>query len=363
MQTFHEFHQRVNEYAQHLSDMYGHSQQMFYSDPERTLAVKTEGGLFDSGHVSGSLNRHAFRQLAERLNAPPISWLDDNRRCDPDIREYLMNELLKRREDSRLLVRFRDDTIRAVLSDQYTVFDNKPLIDLVADAVGQMNMEAEVHRAELGDEMRIYVLLPQITFAPDPANRLGLPTPEQNPAHGWRGDDGGLHPAIYVANSEVGTGRVRIHGAVYRAVCSNGAIFGWDTTQELAMYHRGLSMGVMRGFVANAVAQALRFSEEATLKFVQAQEVHLDTKEIPNLISSWIERYGLSVDARDNWLASVRSEAASYGRSQDPRLFDVVNGATYTAQQYEGETRETFERIAGYLLQSVRPSGVGGSDE
>jgi hypothetical protein len=51
----------------------------------------------------------------------------------------------------------------------------------------------------------------------------------------------------------------------------------------------------------------------------------------------------------------ISGEASSYGRPNNPTLFDTVNAATYTAHSIENvHEREHMEIMAGTLLQSWR---------
>lgn len=57
------------------------------------------------------------------------------------------------------------------------------------------------------------------------------------------------------------------------------------------------------------------------------------------------EKQYLNTNNRD-----IYSEAASYGRADDIRLFDMVNAATYVAQSRPAFETEMIERMAGDLL-------------
>ena len=106
----------------------------------------------------------------------------------------------------------------------------------------------------------------------------------------------------------------------------------------------------MSMLVAEGITAALKMSEEATVRFIKSQEVKIPKVNLSNIVNGWTERYGISIDAKDNWLATITSEAASYGRADDIRLFDMVNAATYVAQSRSADETEMIERMAGDLL-------------
>lgn len=287
--------------------------------------------LLQKYHVSGVLNDWAFTQVCNTLNAP-AGWLTNH--CPEELKVDILNELaVKWRDDKNLFIRLKGEVVRAVLSDKYSVFDHSQLIDLTAEAIQTMGIEPQVHRATVADEMRAYLVFPQITLAPDPTR-----------------DNGGLHPSMYISNSERGGGSARITGAVYRSICSNGLIMGWKTNETMAIRHMYHSRAMMSMLVAEGITTALKMSEEATVRFIKSQEVKIPKVNLSSIVSGWTERYGISVDAKENWLATITSEAASYGRADDIRLFDMVNAATYVAQSRSADETEMIERMAGEIL-------------
>lgn len=296
--------------------------------------------------TGGTLTPYALEQLTYRLDAPPARWLLDSSHCPEEEKVKIINDLLDLRPEQKTLLRSKGETIRAVLSDRYTKFDNTTLVEMLGEAVQGLGTEARVHRAEVGDELRAYVLLPQITFAPDPSSRPG-----NHPGNG------GLHPAIYVRNSEIGSGSAGFYGGLYRASCENGAIYGWnrDADRAFSFRHAYVQEATMRVLVAEAIGVALNMTEEAAARFVASQEVHLEPPNLRGIVDGWAAKYGLSVEASTNWLAAVTSESAAYGRVDDPRAFDLINAATYTAQARPALERELMERAAGEMLSSLVP--------
>jgi len=318
---------------------------MFSKDMSDSLTSSTSLSFAEDNWVSftprnypvasmGKLTDWAYNQLAGRLDAPPTRWLLDDTHCDTGLRNGIMDYLVKVRPEQGLTVRMNGDSVRAVLSDQYTKFDHTELVDMVGEAITEMGVQAEVRRAEIGDELRAYVLVPSITFANDPTKQ----------------GNGGLHPAVYLSNSERGGGAVRITGAVYRSVCSNGVIYGWSATDVFSMRHRWIDQNGMRVLVADALAQSFKMSEKAAMAFVRAQQLQVEPRSLKPIVNEWALKYGISISAKENWLQVITSEATSYGRAEDPRLFDVVNAATYVAQQQIPAEREQMERMAGDIL-------------
>jgi hypothetical protein len=72
-------------------------------------------------------------------------------------------------------------------------------------------------------------------------------------------------------------------------------------------------------------------------------------------VDGWVRRYGLSVENGQNWLAAITAETARNERQNDPRLFDVINGATLVAQQYQPAEAIAVESMMGDLLNQYVP--------
>ncbi|MGH2620958.1 MAG: hypothetical protein ACRDHG_10380, partial [Anaerolineales bacterium] len=361
---FAEFSERVRREAAELYDVTASSREAAYHATDRLSYVGSNGAehrLFGNGTVSefaGGLTRHALGQLVERLDGPPLGWVGDERHASGGLRADVVNALIRHRDPVDLLVRHRGDAIRAVLSDEYSPFSHVDLVDLVGgalSALGDLGGDAMVWRPETGDELRAYLVLPRVVFGPDPG-RSG----PWSDTGGASGPGGGLSPAIYLSNSEIGTGKVRISGGLFRLVCSNGAI-RWEADQGgLELVHRGLSARTLGSAVADALVGALRMSEDMAAKFISSQSILLRPGKVEALARAWGDKYGLALPSIDAWRELVGWEAGQNGRPADaPALFDLVNAATYAAQKFGPEEREQAERMAGALLYAELPQFVG----
>ena len=299
------------------------------------LQFNTDAGF----KMAGTLNDWAFMQLCWKMGVPS-GWVGNPKSCPEPLKMKIMTELATiYRDNTNHLIRMKGDVIRAMLSKQYSQFDNVEFVDLVAEAVSTMGIEPKVQRYTLDDDLRAYIVFPAITFAPDP-EAGNQPHP----------DNGGLHPALYISNSERGGGSTKVAGAVYRAICSNGVIYGWKEEETFKVQHRFHSQAMMGALVADGIAYALKMSEEATMKFIAVQDAKVSPVALGGIVNGWAEKYGLTVDAKENWLNSISTEALTHGRMGDVRVYDMVNAATYIAQTRPGAETERMERMAGAIL-------------
>lgn len=334
---------RAEEYAQDCFDNSTESLSVEFVAPYqiRYTAKDDTAKLFGATNIArGDLSNRAFNQLAERIDAPSTRWLSDPRSCTPQLRADVMNLVLGARGNKNWFIRHKGDTVRAVLSDKFTKFDNTEFLDLVATAVDTLGTEVRVHRPEVGDNLRAYILIPSITFDRDGINPDGF---------------GGLHPAVYIGNSEIGDGTARANGGLFRKICSNGMIYGWQTESVIKVRHVHIKSELMRALIADAIAQGLRMSERAAKAFVEAYSVHIKPTSLAPIINAWASKYGITVEARNAWAATTWSETIGTGNAGDPRKADLVNALTYVSQNRGSEERETMERMAGDLLASRLP--------
>lgn len=304
---------------------------------DNALSFRPDGGEVMMG---GKFNEWSFNQLCFKMDVP-AGWVGNPKHCPEELKVEILDELAGRwRDEANMLIRMKGETIRAVLSDQYSIFDNNEFVDLVGEAVSTMGIEPQVHRYTVGDDMHAYMVFPQITFADDP---------QANNNH----DDGGLHPALYLSNSERGGGSARVVGAVYRSICTNGVIYGWRADNTMQVRHRYHSRAMMAALMADGIAEGLRMSEEATKRFIATQDKKVAQVNLGGIINDWASKYGLTVDAKDNWLSAIATETVVNNRREDPRVFDLINAATYVAQTRSESETEIFERMAGDILRTM----------
>jgi hypothetical protein len=93
-------------------------------------------------------------------------------------------------------------------------------------------------------------------------------------------------------------------------------------------------------------------SEEATRKFIASQDKKIAAPNLRHLVDEWAGKYGITIDAKENWLTSITNEAIVNGRHDDVRVFDMVNAATYVAQTQKSWSSELMERMAGDILRA-----------
>lgn len=306
-----------------VGDINYHGEGCFGYSPEPTLFNRSP----EPARVT--TNDYAYRQLVGRVDGPSPRWLRGP--CPPSLENEVVSSMMGVHSDDKLFIRMRGQQCRAVLSSEYTPFDNSEFVSIITEYIHQEGLDVDVNKAIVGDRMRAYFMLPGITFD--------------------NGDHGELHPAIYIRNSEVGDGSARITGGLYRSVCTNGMIYGWKRESSAKIQHRWYNRQMVIALVSTAIVEGFQASEEAAKKFIASQSINIEPKSMDGLLERWAKKYNISQESADDWRGASIGNAGEYGRPNEVTLMDVINGATYVAQRQDDP--EPFERMAGAMLEGV----------
>ncbi|KKM76456.1 hypothetical protein LCGC14_1379970 [marine sediment metagenome] len=314
-----------------------------------------EGDLFgkvDGIGESGVLLDQALYQLGQTVGAPSIKWLRDDVKCPNELKELLLNWKFANWEESEHLLRQRiigdSNAIRAVLSSQYSVYDNFEFVKAIEDAVNENELPVHVWRPEVGDAMRAYIIVKRIDFDVHSGHGRTGENPDATPPMGDGGGNGGLKAAIYIKNSEVGGGKVRITGGLYRSWCSNGMIVGWNTKEEVAVQHRFKSKDHMHVLVNEGIAMAMLMSQNAAVRFLNKRAILLKKTNLSSIVDRWADKYGFMIETRETWNHAVQMQS---NISEAVSASEVIN--QLTAQRSDNaDEQELIERCAGDMVMA-----------
>jgi hypothetical protein len=194
----------------------------------------------------------AFQQLCERTKIPP-SYIKS---LPPKLQFLCVNNGIQERlptNNNYMLRTVNENTIRAILSERYEVFDNHMLID----ALWECGIDPE-------DEVVFHCDGERITY-------FKLVWKNQEPVEMAVGDV--VKQGIAIRNSEVGCSSVAIEGLVWRLSCLNGAIAPGTTGYRF--YHTG-DQNRLKGAIKDAVLDAKHQTQALITNFKSALGVALD---------------------------------------------------------------------------------------
>lgn len=355
-----ELQEKVNEWAAYNVDEYAKTESMKYNHPSEDVEIEhiefqgiddnaTElfGSEVITGMTKAGLTEFSGKQLCERLGIPGGWSYGDN--CPEELRGINLNWKLDHIQKELLIRERRDDsgiTVRSVLSDQYGIINHAEFVDQIIEAVsfmGESNLDhLKVTRDFIGDEFRAYLYLPNLVLD------LERGIPQRGGGDGEGG--GGVSPALWLSNSEVGTGKCRVQPAVYRMVCQNGAM-GWVKGEGIEIIHRGKKglRTIAIAELAEKIAGVLKFSKKMTEAFVAKYAVKIKVTSIEDLLDKWSDDFGISDKNRETW----KKKSVKVGAT----AFDIINDATVIAQhQTSINVTDEFERMAGKLIMAEIPA-------
>jgi hypothetical protein len=284
---------------------------------------------------------HAARQLAERLGIP-FSWIANPDKCPPELRSLVHNWKFENQPPRDFLMRMHGKRyhLRAVLSDEYTPFDHATMIDTVTAAINHTSLDVKVVKPHIGNNLSAYIMVEGIRFD-DPNSQRPM---------GDGGGSGGLYPAVYISNSEIGTGKARILGGLYRSYCENGMIVGWEVANKFSVTHRWSTPQHLQLLANEAIAQALQLSEDAAMGFLEAQAQAIRPSKLNEIVKGWSKKYTITTSKADQWLEAL----TAISDRGTVTYADAINEATHLANRTDNpDTVQELERMAGDMVMAT----------
>ena len=305
------------------------------------------------------LTDQARRQFADRMKAPPVSWLYNLDRCDPELRAHIFNHQISRQSpDRQILFRLREHApnepaeARAVLSDVYAIVDHFQYLTLLRDALEydgvDPDRDLEIERFTIGDTMTLYAVFPMDLDSNLPTH--GRPANGHDLGHDSNGGlpHGGIRRGFKATNSEIGTGSGWIMPAVWRKVCANGMRALVPEGEGFNIRHVGTQAARMVE-LADAVTRAFKMSAHMAEDFVATQAVKFRRETLGDLLNKWRYEYRLPAGIVEDWNEKFTGRASS-------TLWEHINHLTMTARDVQDPDRQDeLEKVASQLVTANIP--------
>lgn len=300
--------------------------------PDGTLTGKpNQGDLFAASMAPVALTEHAMRQACAKLGKAygltslPTDYMFALQTQAPEALAQNMNAAISRvNANGGWLVRTYESNCRAVLSNEYLVFDNKDMLGLL-NAV--LETDATPHRISTRsfvsvDNMNVDVLFKDINTG--------------------RGDgNGGFSLGVRIRNGEVGDWQGGVYPIAKRTSCDN-SISVDDRTMSYTFKHFGNKTATTkRVMLKAAMGEILPFSTNIIEKLIEAEE-----KELPSF-GSIVEGLGVKHGWSQDFTHSVFA-----GSEARYTLAGLVNGVTFAAHTNAAspEAMVEAEFLGGALL-------------
>lgn len=283
-------------------------------------------GLLRVGNTDAfELADHAVRQIGGRLRCPGDYLL----RCPAELRARNVNHWLREQGTRDLLLRKHGRTVRAILSDRYSVVDDVDVTERLMAVYGE-DAEARIRRDVTHTTIEM----------------VGRSLRVSDPAA-----DGLLRSGIAVTNSEVGAGALKVFGLLYRSFCLNGMIMGTTTgttnVTGVVRRHVGEVGEVLAQLTADLNGGAAML-DAAAAAFAKSAEIFVPGNMAGKVFDKITERYELTKAQR-----AAMGEA--FAAEPGDRMYHVLNALT-RAGTHSGLPVDAAQRLSflgGSMLDQI----------
>ncbi len=290
-----------------------------------------EDGMLINGFRRMPLYDHAQSQLYTKLGIPAHYA----RRCPPELITPHINHWLESKgEKETWLLRGKSEGVRAILSADYAIFDNRNIIKIIEDNIADQNLQ--VVMSSVGDGVGFHA-------------RLVIPDVKLDTGALRTGERDVIFGGIHISNSEIGTGSASVELMLWRLVCTNGMV-GLVRDSGARQVHRGKN--VFDNFEKRMGDVFKNITSDARFNIAAYGETMMETTEIGGLIvQHYAEKNNLNKSTQDELQNQLRVQS----RSKTINVFskyDIVNAYTAAARIHQGDDRYNIEAIAGRLLNT-----------
>lgn len=298
--------------------------------------VMSSGVLASNGDAVGTFGDWSFTQLCGLLGMPGryFKGLYFKDKAYNLVADHV-NYNIRRLDDKDLFIRTRDlgDNgcyIRGILSDRYTVFDNKDLMVILDKIFGEAKYTNTYKINHFHLDESVFHL------------RLTFPDLTANVGTSIDGQEDMVTGGVHISNSEVGKRSVIVEPLVFRLICSNG-LMGWttDSARGFKQRHLWLRPDEMYNRVADGIGRALRANTEVIelIKKARSQPVDNPLEMIEELM-------------KDSVFTKKDTEAVklAYSVEPEPTLFGVTNAFTRAAKDMVSDKMVEMEAMGGKVL-------------
>lgn len=299
----------------------------------KDIAVDSANGLIYSSNLIGyKLNDWSVKQFCQKLGIPTKYY----EQCPNDLKaenaNYWINRL--REDETDWFFRLKDattenekGTIRGILSDKYTPFDDIQLLKILKNQIGEMDYSIDQwHQDDSGFHLRI---LFESMFS---KNEIGKTIKGEKDIH---------KVGIHVMNSEVGKCSVKVSPVVYRQVCSNG-LMSWVKEDEFQQRHIYIDHEQMEEKVAVAIDWSIGKAQQMIDKLMIAKNTKIEDP------FQEIERIGRQHQYQKYVVEDVKN---SFEKEPMQNVFGLVQAFTHASQKYNQDKKVEMERNASKILE------------
>jgi hypothetical protein len=240
------------------------------------------------------------------------------------IKLHLFNPKRIDQEKPRLFRTWSDGTLRALLSEQYTIVNNVWFLGVLEKAI-----PGGVVSHWNGDADSIYgnILIPD-TIRSEPDS-----------------DFGGM---LSVGNSEIGTRRISSLPSVFRAICMNGCIWDQESGKGINKVHRGkVDFIALEKLIIENLQEQIPLLPQGIERMLGLRAFGCGDTPTPNLLAQTAIDYSLSKKQVSAVYEGWNEEVRILGRNDARTAYGLTNGITRAGQTLANDQWVRFDTIGG----------------
>lgn len=226
-------------------------------------------------------------------------------------------------EESGKNLKFRtysDGTLRAVLSEQYSIVDNRWYLEVLRELIPGGRL-SHFNRSD-ADTIYGNILIPDSIR-------------EENDS-----DYGGM---VSIGNCEIGKRKVSQYPSIYRAICMNGCIWGKTAGMEYSKRHRGIVLEELKAMIRDNITKQIPLLGVGVDKLIE-------TRALP--ITSTVYAMFAAIVNEHNWNKNVANSAADQWQKQgqDKSCFGIIDAMTRAGQEHDESLWLATDEVAGKIM-------------
>lgn len=236
---------------------------------------------------------------------------------------------LRKLEDKNGLIRLRNDgTVRAFLSEQYAILDNRWFLDVIRSILPEGLVSH--WRSDSGDSVYFNVLIPDSMRQETDSEYGGM---------------------LACGNGETGSRKLSTCPSVFRAICWNGCI--WDETKGTGIIervHRGaIDLNALAARIRDNLNRQIPLLGDGIDRMLATRSYMSDVGAVPAIgsVLRSLRIPGITRETSDAIFAGFKEQRTETARVT---AFDVIQGLTKSAQSFSAGLQETVERAAGSAM-------------
>ena len=289
-----------------------------------------EEGLWRYNGSAARLTRHSLGQVCSRVRLPdggsvPAGYLA---RCPEALAAENLNHWIERMpegESPRVMVRCRYDGVapevaRAVLSDRYAVADHLELLTALREMLPGQRLGLSAWSLD------------------DAQMTLRLMVDRDHPAS----LDDPIRVGLHISNSEVGLGRISVHGLITRLVCSNGLVVHLAELGSVHRRHVGRAGESLRDVIHEGLTRVMVEVHEAAGRFVRLRE---------EPVTGAMNEFLLKTARAANLPEAIAHRA--WELVEGETVFDAINAFTRAAQSLKVADRVAVESAMSRFISGT----------